>query len=713
MVPTRRSAVVAAALWGLFVAGSVADEAINVWLPWDRIPSYLNVNNNAGATGALGTVAMLAFITVGALLLWRRPANRVGWLLCAIPYSAIIPLGTMQTYLGLGWYLHPGTYPPGSDAYFAISSVTWWIPFTLIMVVLPLIFPTGRLPSPRWRLVFIGVALYGLAFTSDMFNPDLAQPPRMRNPLALAAATNWIHFWVLFTPLMFGCLLAAIASVVVRYRRASNEERHQLKWFAAAIALVAAAFILEALIPGLPNFPALPLFFCGVPIAIGVAIFRYRLYDIDVVINRSLVFGALALFIAGIYVAVVVGVGRLIGSGGRPNLALSIVATALVAIAFQPVRERVETVANRLVYGQRLSPYEALARLSERASVRRGEDVLAEMARVLAQGTSAERATVWLRSGDEFAPAAVWPVGTPPVAEDATRRAEVHHQGKLLGELAVRKPAGEPLTAVEEGLLADMAAQAGLLLHNVRLDAELRQRLDQISRQTHELRESRQRIVAAQDQERRRLERNIHDGAQQHLVALSVKLRLASNLAQRAPEKAEALMVELKQETAVARERLRELASGIYPPLLRERGVGAALAAHAASVPFHLHVRDELTLRYTEELEAAVYFCCLEALQNVAKYAGAENAWVTLREHAGSLEFEVKDDGRGFDGATVTYGSGVQNMRDRLQALGGKLWVESRSGEGTRVTGSLQPATRDTRHAEQPVPAGGQPSGLA
>src|SRR5439155_1944710 len=226
-------------------------------------------------------------------------------------------------------------------------------------------------------------------------------------------------------------------------------------------------------------------------------------------------------------------------------------------------------------------------------------------------------ASVWIRSDGQLVPSATWPAEAQPMPpEQADRVAAVRHQGEELGELGVQKRPGEPVTPVEEKLLTDLAAQAGQVLRNVRLTADLQARLEQISQQAAELRESRQRIVAAQDAERRRLERNIHDGAQQHLVALAVKLRLAATLAKRDPEKARRSIMELKAQTAEALQTLRDLAQGIYPPGLHERGLLDALSAHA-------EVTADGVTRYDPDVEAAVYFCCLEALQNAAKHAHA------------------------------------------------------------------------------------------
>lgn len=447
------------------------------------------------------------------------------------------------------------------------------------------------------------------------------------------------------------------------------------------------------------------------PVARIIAGMRLRgvpRWDRQALSAGALVTAALAVFIAAVYAAVVVGLGAAFGAD-IPGTGLSILATTIAAFAFRPVRERIQPVVNRIVYGVRATPYEVLSNFSERvAETYATEEVLPRMARVIAGGTGASRADVWLRVGARLSRAGSWPDradagpmsvpvpgGEPSSLPDADRVIPVRYQGELLGAIAVAKM-GEPITAAEERLLDDVVSQAGLVLRNVRLAAELETRLEEISAQAEELRASRQRIVAAQDAARRRLERDIHDGAQQYLVALAVKARMTRTLAERDPRKARATLAQLHAVCDEALETLRDLSHGIYPPVLSGRGVAAALRAQARTAELPVRVEAKGLGRHAPVVEAAVYFVCLEALQNAAKHARASRAVVRLEERAGELAFSVSDDGVGFDPSSAAPGTGRQNMADRVAVLGGALDIRSAPREGTVVTGRV-PLQREGR----------------
>jgi signal transduction histidine kinase len=626
-----------------------------------------------------GLIPMAAMAAVGILLATRLPSNPVGWLTIAgsLEFGCLIA-GAGNVPFAPRWLL-------GQSG--AVETVGFATAIPTLLILLPLVFPDGRLLSRRWRIVvWLTTAATLLSLGNSLFNA-------VESGSLLDSISSWSGpLTELFLLLL---IVAAMVSLVVRYRRAQSELRHQLKWFVAAIAFAGLA-VIPAFLGASDFLSALGLLFVVMAISTGIAIavLKYRLYDIDVIISRALVYGTLAAFITAVYVGIVVGVGTLVGGGGQPNLLLSIVATAVVAVAFQPVRERLQRIANRLVYGKRATPYEVLSQFSERVAETYGaEEALPRMARVLAEGTGAERAQVWLRAGTLLRPTAAWPEAggaeePVPVSGDdlpelpGEHAVPVRHQGEVLGALTVTKRQGESLTPIEQKLLDDLAHQAGLVLKNVGLTAELRARLE-------DLRASRQRLVAAQDEERRRLERNLHDGAQQNLVAIKVKLGMADALADKDPAKARELVGQLKADTDEALETLRDLARGIYPPLLADRGLKAALESQARKATLPVEVEANGLGRYPQEIEAAVYFCCLEALQNVQKYAEAEGAVLKLSGSVGSLLFEVADNGKGFEVALTTRGAGLTNMTDRIDALGGLIQMSSTPGRGTRIHGSL------------------------
>ena len=484
--------------------------------------------------------------------------------------------------------------------------------------------------------------------------------------------------------LMFGLGLVSAASLLIRLRRASGDERQQIKWFAFAGGILVIVVILAS-----------PLFHIGdrfqvlafplIPIASAVAILKYHLYDLDLVVKKTLVFALLGAFITLVYGVIVGGAGALVGSGS--NTPLSFVAAAVLAIAFQPVRERARRVADRLVYGKRATPYEVLAEFSERVSdTYAADDVLPRMAEVMGGGTGADLATIWLRVGNELRAEASWPSDVRsgsmpmngddlPAFPDGDHAVEVRHRGELLGALSARMPPSDPMNPSKDKLMADLASQAGIVVRNVRLIAELR--------------DSRQRLVAAQDEERRKLERNLHDGAQQQLVALAVKVNLVDRMVDTDRSKGHEMLADIKTELGEALEDLRDLARGIYPPLLADKGLAVALEAQARKSSVPVSVEADRIGRWPQDIEAAMYFCCLETLQNIAKYAEASAAIIRLTNGAGTLMFEVTDDGRGFDPASTGYGTGLQGMADRLDALGGSLEVRSAPGQGTTVVGRV------------------------
>ena len=666
------------------------------------ISAWFGVANGDLMNAFAFTPLLLAFAVVGAIVASHRPANPIGWLFLAegLGFALGVATDTYATYA-----TRAGGAAPASVAWAVwLGAILGELGFLFVLAVL--LFPDGRLPSRRWRvvawLIVAGEALVVLmAATSSaalraqtaavLVSPVRLIPDSLADPVVNVLQTAFI-------PLT----LAAAAGLAVRYRRATPDVRHQIKWVAYASLLTAVALLIAGLVFGNPLGALLavgPL----IPVAAGIAIFKYRLYDIDVVISKTIVYGSLAAFITLVYVVIVVGIGSL-GSGfgragSRPDLGLSIVATAVVAVAFQPVRERAQRLANRLVFGKRATPYEALSEFAGRmGGTYATEDALPRMAQVLAEGTAAARAVVWLKDGSELAAGAFWPAGgappgrvgfadsEAPAIAGADRVSLVYHQGETLGALSVAKRPGENLTPVEDKLMSDLAAQAGLVLHNIGLTQQLRARLA-------ELQASRLRIVAAARRaaaaDRARHPRRRPAAAAGHRRQAGAG---ASRVAGQDEDRERALVAQLKAETSGALETLRELARGIYPPLLADQGLTAAISAQAGKAPGPVEV-DADGRRPLPGGDRNGHLLLLrggtaERRQACAGVGGPGQPGRGRR--AGDVH--VTDDGPGFDPATAAgreAGSGLQNMSDRLAALGGSCQVDSSPGRGTTIAGLI------------------------
>jgi signal transduction histidine kinase len=691
---SRRPLLLARAVFGLTILALVAGLTIGI-IDARRSNTSPSLSDLAFALG------FVAFPIVGYVLAARRPDNSIGWLLTGIGAA----FGLDALFSSYGEYaLHGGVGGYHLGALAAAFDGPMWVPIVVLPVTfLIMLFPGGHLPSPRWRwFARVLGAGFAVIFLAILLGPGKLEDigvANVRNPIGVEWLGPAFPFLLALIGLIPVGIAASFVSLVQRFRRSTGIERLQLRWLVTSAGVVAVLYSIvlpiglitgwnETTTPGWAEVlqTASIAGFGLIPIAIGVSVLRYRLFEIDVVINRALLFGALAVFITAVYVAIVVGVGALVGSQANPVLSAS--AAAVVALAFQPARRRAQRFADRLVYGKRATPYEVLSEFSDRLGYAYAADeLLPRMARALADGTGAERGDVWVRLGDEFRAEATWPPGEEaaspiPVAANAegsvtpsSMLEPVRHQGELLGALSIKKKQGESITPTEEKLVRDLAAQAGLVMRNARL--------------IEELRASRQRLVATQDEERRRLERNLHDGAQQQLVAITVKARLARTLTERDPDRAYEIMAELQTDANEALENLRDLARGVYPPLLADKGLVAALEAQARKATVPTTIEANGIGRFPQDVEATVYFCTLEALQNVAKYAEATRATVRLSNGVDGLSFEVMDDGVGFDASSPTYGTGLQGIADRLAALGGAFEISSARNAGTTLRGSV------------------------
>jgi signal transduction histidine kinase len=690
-------ATVLVALAGLVLTG----------LEWSSLATSDAIGNVGSEAGAI------AYAVLGALIV-RRARNLVGWFMLA-EGAATAVMTTGSAYAIFGVKAHPGTLPAAAAAGTLAETVFVLVGATLSAIFL--VFPSGRLPSPRWRPAAVaGLGLTGLSLVSFVVSTRQVALPAVGgisltypNPLAVRALrpVTWLgtlNGLALLFPLLLG---GALVSLALRYRRGGQRLRQQMKWLGLAIAGMLICVVVGSLASavGQANEPLqqVPyditpwLVYLAIPVAMAIAILRRRLFDIDVIISRALLVTLLSAGVTAVYAAIVLGIGTFVGH--RRNPLLTIAAAVAIALVFQPLRQRASRLANRLVYGERATPYQVL---SDFAAGMAGQldlgGALDRMVSLLGGASGASRVEAWIRVGTELRPGAVWPGGSAPsaamrlngtaelpVPDPSARIVPVRHGDDLLGAISLSKPATEPLTSAEDSLLQHLASQASLVMRNAQLTAELRATID-------ELRASRRRLVEAQDAERRKIERNLHDGAQQQLIALAIQLGLLAESADD-PEFIRQAVPDLKAQLSAALDDLRALARGIYPPLLAEQGLVMALRAQAArcSVPVLLEANE--IRRYPQDTESTVYFCALEALQNVAKHARASRAAVRLSGSDSTLEFSVSDDGAGFPAGT-SHGSGLQGMSDRVAAHGGTLTVRSRPGQGTTITGRLPTSER-------------------
>jgi signal transduction histidine kinase len=571
--------------------------------------------------------------------------------------------------------------------------------------------PDGRLSSrPRRVGVAVGYAAgAGLGF-------------------ALWAQRPALPLW----PVVVAGVLAVAAGVAPSHRRfmaTRGIARQRMEWIGLAVVVVAETALVATALRVLAGWPRHVPEVIGavsvlIPLALAAGAFPQVVGRVDRLLARTVSLAGLSGLVVAVYLLVVLGLGQVPSEGERALLLLSMMAAVVCALVYHPARERLTQTANRLVYGERFAPDETLrtfgTRLSRAIPL---EELLLQLAESLHKTMALEAAEVWTGSEGLLERAASVPdrgparlvvdsAETPVVAragvsgpawlavwlpglldgrrDAAMRVAPVAHSGELLGLLVVVRRADEWSSEEDERVLAELARQVGLALHNVRLDSALQASLDELRHKAEELQASRARIVAAADAERRRIERNLHDGAQQRLVALAVKLGLARRLVDADPEQTRGMLEELREELKDAVDELRNLAHGIYPPLLMDQGLAAALGSAAQRATIPTRVEAGPLGRYPSEVEAAAYFCCLEALQNAMKHAGpAARVMVRVWEEAGALRFAVTDDGAGLDPTAKATGTGFVNMRDRLGAIGGSLRVESSPGVGTSVLGVL------------------------
>ena len=693
---TLRSQPLPSALLGVCVVLTLATYVI-LALAW-LTPGY---ERNSGETYLFGTwpLLFLAYPVFGSLVAARHPHNTVGWLFCAVGLLWASSFAA-AAYAAYGLKAHPGSLPGAITANW-FQSWSFFPGLGLILVYAPLLFPNGRPLGPSWRIVAwigaIGITLTAIVFA---FEPELndgiggfANPYAELLPESLAAGFAIVGF-----PLTLVSAIAASTSMVLRLRRSRGVEREQLKWIAFAAAIVAVAFTCHL---GL-SFSGLGdriewygvlwgMALCGLPLAAGIAILRQGLFDIDLVVNRTLVYALLTALVAGLYILLVMGAGALFQTEG--GVVLPLFATGIVAVAFQPLRQRVQRGVNRLLYGDRDDPYAVLTRLGQRLEgALAPEEILPAVVRTMTEALRLPYAAIVLHGANAPEPAAVAGISVPGVI-----RLPLVYQAEPVGELVVapRSP-GELFSAADRRLLEDLARQIGVAAHTVRLTADLQR--------------SRERIVSAREEERRRLRRDLHDGLGAQLAALAIQAGALRTSIPRDPDGAQEQAAELRTELRSAVADIRRLVHGLRPPALDELGLIGALRERAArfetSRDFNTvegeHLGDAaLTVAVIAEpdlpvLPAAVavvvYRIAEEAVANVARHAAARTCRVRL-EANDWLTLTIEDDGRGLE-PDRGVGVGLLSMRERAEELGGRFTIGARmDGPGTRLVVQLPLST--------------------
>jgi len=684
---------------GMLVVAAVAPLVVAVLLA--RPTGHLK-------TALLYAATVVAWVVAGAVMTARRPGERQGRLiLLASVLGAAAALAAAVL-----WAEADGRQLPA--ALVDVASLVRPMALALLPAAgmhLLLTLPDGSCVFSR-TVVLAGYAIGGLL------------------GLALWTQRPSLTLWpVVVEAVVAGAI--GLGGSNRRYRRAAGLERQRMQWFGWAVAVGAEVTVVALAVRILAGWPddagaiavaaTLPI-----PIALALGSSRRLIGRVDALLAHTVSLAGLSGVVVSVYLVIVLGLGRAPTDTERPLLGLSMLAAAVAALLYLPARERLARFSNRLAYGEREAPDQVLktfgSRLSRAIPL---DELLLQVAESLRKTLGLTSAEIWTGSEgrldravsvpdapvtrltlgpEEEAVVArggvsgaawvkVWLPGLLAGREgSALRVAPITHSGHLLGLIVGIRPAtGDAFKEEEERILTELARQVGLALHNVQLDSALQSTLDEVRRQAEELRASRARIVAASDAARRQIERNLHDGAQQHLVALAVNLRLARQIAESDLGTAKEMLEQLGHDLQDAVQELRSLAHGIYPPLLVDRGLSEALYAAGGRSALPTSVVSDGIGRYPAEVEAAIYFCCLEAMQNAGKHAG-DGSTISVRvwEDVGALLFEVADDGAGFDPSQGdTLGHGFINMGDRVGAVGGTFGVQSAPGHGTRVSGRI------------------------
>ena len=573
---------------------------------------------------------------------------------------------------------HPGSLPGGRLA--AWVDNWFWLPgLVLPMSLLLLVVPDGRLLSPRWRLAVVavvgGTALASIGLSgSPTF--ELGSTETIENPLALDVTVWHLAAVVGFAARCQARWLGRLASFVLRFRRSLGEERQQLRWVGGSLGFGVCLGAIGAFTWGV--FPYAYVLYSiallAMPVGTAVAVLKYRLYELDLVVNRAFVYGVMTIAVVASYVLVVGVIGATLSDRG--NLALSLALTGVVAVGFQPLRERVQRFVNQRMYGERDDPYAALARLGRRLETSLGADsVLPTAVETIGQTLRLQYVALALVGGDDTEAVYGSPGRNPfevPLA----------HQGKAVGTLSLSPRPGEQLRDADRRLIADLAPQVAAAAHAVGL--------------AHELQAARRRLVELREEERRRIRRDLHDGLGPALAGLTFTLDAVSNLAGSDLERANALLGSATEQVQAMIGEIRRLIYDLRPPALDELGLVDSLRGIASrqSSPATIVTVEapEPVPPLPAAVEVAAYRIVQEALTNVARHADAKSCSVRLSVQPDALLIEIADDGRGLGDHRI--GVGLQAMQERAAELGGSCEITS-GGAGTRVAARLPRSERE------------------
>lgn len=631
----------------------------------------------------------IIYTGLGVVIIKHRPRNPIGWIFLIVSSSYVL------SALAAGALLYTSILPAPLGP-LLLDLATWlgnwaWLPAQLLpLSFVFLLFPDGHLLSPRWRIIgwAAGLGLLSLMLGLAAHPGPIADWASQPNPFGIAGSER-----VLDSLMTVGSILLAIgvfgsmAAIAVRFRRSKGIERARMKWlvYAAILILIAGAFTLPYWLSGnLSNGPALELSIVltnlvtlGIAVAVTIAIAGYRLYDIDVIINRTLVYSVMTGVIILIYSLVVGTASVFFGSSG--NWLLALVATGLVAVLFQPIRDRLQRGVNRLLYGQRDEPFEVLTRLGQSLEQSAADTALPALVDTVAQALRLPYVDLQERQGDRFVTVAA--TGRPvddPVSFPMIYQAE--EIGRLL--VGSRTP-GEALGAADEHLLRNIARQAGATVYDTRLTADLQR--------------SRQQIVTSREEERRRLRRDLHDGLGPSLASLLLEARVLRRMIREDPAAAEGLADEIQADIRATIDDVRRVVNELRPPALDDLGLVPALQVMAAKLGrsddqgapgLSVQVDAPVDLpSLPAAVEVAAYRIVQEGLANVLHHAQARQAVVRIWVN-GDLRVEVWDDGAGFQ-TRRRGGVGLISMRERAAELGGRCEISSTPGGGTLITATL------------------------